>query len=133
MLWILCAAYWITLFTLTHLPRVPVAVAGRLSDKAMHFLAYAVLAGLLYIAMCASRSLWKRPAFLVIAVTLLYGAMDELTQPLVGRSCEFLDWVADAAGALSVVGLFAFVRYRAENGRRKRADRPMSVAVQEGT
>jgi VanZ family protein len=116
-LWILCAAYWVALFTLTHLPRVP-AVGQRVQDKLAHFLAYGVLAGVLYLAMWASSSAWKRTSFFVLAVTLLYGAMDEVTQPLVGRSCELYDWLADAAGAIVVVGIFASIRYLVERAGR---------------
>ena len=112
-LWVLCAAYWVALFTLTHLPRVPV-VGEPVPDKLAHFLAYGVLAGVLYLAKWASGSPAKRSAYFVLTVSLLYGAMDEITQPLVGRSCELYDWLADAAGAIIVVGVFASVRYLAE-------------------
>jgi VanZ family protein len=112
-LWVICAAYWVALFTLTHLPRVP-AVGQRVQDKLAHFMAYGVLAGVLYLVLWASKSPQKRAAYFVIAVTLLYGAMDEITQPLVGRSCELYDWLADAAGAGAAVGVFALVRYVVE-------------------
>ena len=112
-LWVVCAAYWVALFTLTHLPRVP-AVGQRVQDKLAHFMAYGVLAGVLYLVLWASRSPQRRAAYFVISVTLLYGAMDEITQPLVGRSCELYDWFADAAGAGAAVGVFASVRYVVE-------------------
>lgn len=116
-LWVICAAYWVALFTLTHLPQVP-AVGQRVQDKLAHFLAYGVLAGMLYLVLWASKSPQGRAAYFVISVTLLYGAMDEITQPLVGRSCEFYDWLADAAGALTVVGVFTSVRYFIERAGR---------------
>lgn len=136
LLWLLCSAYWVALFTLTHLPRVPRTIRGSLGDKAGHFLAYAVLAGLLYLAMWASKSRRGRPGAFVIAVTLAYAAMDELTQPFVGRSCEFLDWLADAAGVLAIVGLFAGMRSLSATVRRRRRRRPGTpepgVVMQEG-
>jgi VanZ family protein len=112
-LWMVCAAYWVALFTLTHLPRVP-AIGQRVQDKLAHFLAYGVLAGVLYVVLWASKSPRKRTAYFVVTVTLLYGAMDEITQPIVGRSCELDDWLADAAGVVLAVGVFASLRYVVE-------------------
>ena len=80
LLWVLCAAYWVALFTLTHVPRVPVQFRGDLGDKVGHLLAYAVLAGVLYLAMWASKARRGRPAAFIIVVTFVYAAMDELTQ-----------------------------------------------------
>ena len=130
-LWILCAAYWVALFTLTHLPRVPV-IGPPMRDKVAHLLAYGVLAGVLYLTVWASGSRAKRAAYSVVAVTVLYGAMDELTQPLVGRSCELYDWVADAAGAILVVGIFASVRFFAERGGRGSEATSPDAVVQDG-
>ena len=113
-----CAAYWVALFTLTHLPKVP-ASGKRVQDKLAHFLAYGVLAGVLYLVLWASQSPRKRAAYFVITVTLLYGAMDEITQPIVGRSCELNDWLADAAGVALAVGVFASLRYVVERSRRR--------------
>jgi VanZ family protein len=46
---------------------------------------------------------------------LLYAAFDELTQPLTGRSCEWIDWVADAGGA-AIGASLAFLWYRCREG-----------------
>jgi VanZ family protein len=129
-LWVLCAAYWVALFTLTHLPRVPV-IGPPVQDKVAHLLAYGVLAGVLYLTTWASGSGAKRAAYFVIAVTVLYGAMDELTQPLVGRSCEWYDWLADAAGALTVVGVFTSIRYFIERAGRGSAAAGFDVVARE--
>lgn len=67
------------------------APGGFLSDKASHVMAFAALifpGALLYL-----RSLvWLIPA------TLIFGAAIELVQPLVGRSAEIADFVADIVG-----------------------------------
>ena len=131
LLWVLCAAYWVALFTLTHVPRVPVQFRGDLGDKVGHLLAYAVLAGVLYLAMWASRSRRGRPAAFIIVVTFVYAAMDELTQPFVGRECEFLDWVADAVGVLAAVGAFAGLRTLIAIARPNSESEPR-VVVQDG-
>ena len=79
-------------------------------DKLCHFLGYAGLAFLASIAW----SLWRpvgRPlrrghlAIVLLGLTA-YGSFDEITQPLVHRTCELADWLADVAGA--AVGLAGF-------------------------
>lgn len=98
----LLAAYWIAMFVGTHLPRVPKALAEQ-GDKLLHIGAYAGLALLL--------TLWRFSRGTVTPGQIVrdavgiaaFAAFDELTQPLVGRFCDFWDWVADATGA--VLGL----------------------------
>jgi VanZ family protein len=89
------AIYWLGLFTVTHLPptRMP---RTRVWDKLEHFVAYAILAGLLFVA------IGRRRVWLVLAICLVYGAFDELTQllPFVRRQCSLVDWIADALGAI---------------------------------
>lgn len=106
------AIYWLLLFALTHWPkdRLPDTPRIPASDKVVHFLGYAILAALLLWAAQTAAETWprwrggacwlRRGAMLVLAVVLVYGVFDELTQPLVGRTADVLDWVADAAGAL---------------------------------
>ncbi len=76
---------------LTLTPPRPEALDGFLSDKAYHVIAFAALifpGALLYL-----RSLiWLIPAALV------FGAAIELVQPLVGRTAEVADFVADVVG-----------------------------------
>lgn len=94
----LLAAYWLSMFLGTHIHRVPQGLAGY-GDKTLHLCAYGGLAVLL-LAWRISRG---PVAFRTVAVFWLliagYGAFDELTQLLVGRQCEFADWIADLSGA----------------------------------
>ncbi|TWT99977.1 VanZ like family protein [Botrimarina colliarenosi] len=97
--------YWLLLFIGTHIPDPQLPGPTLDYDKFMHAGAYAVLTTLLLIA-CrrtgASPRLWGRLA--VAGLVLLYGAIDEVTQPYFGRSCDLLDWLADLAGvSLAVV------------------------------
>jgi VanZ family protein len=62
-----------------------------------------VLAGLLVASLRTAGVAPRLSGWLVIGICLLYGAIDELTQPLVGRFCSFDDWLADASGAIAVV------------------------------
>lgn len=86
----------------THVPpsRLPVTGGG---DKTAHFVGYALIA-ISGTWMLRQRG-WSRlsAARAVILFCLSLAAIDELTQPLVNRSAEWLDWLADLAGTL--VGL----------------------------
>lgn len=115
------AGYWILLFTATHVPIDP-NVIGPGNDKTLHVVGYSGLA-LLFGVMLATRMsprhrfgeegaiapndspFWPRFPFLGAFVLLaIYAAFDELTQPLVGRTCDIYDWLADCAGIM--IGLF---------------------------
>ncbi len=109
MLWVVTVGYWVTAFTLTHIPRVP-PVGARGGDKTAHVIAYALLGALVYLSLWSGGRVRGFAALVTLGVALAYGALDELTQPLVGRSCELGDWVADAAGAALAVGVLSGVR-----------------------
>lgn len=96
---LLFALYWASLFVLTHVP-VPIQSPVRHFDKVVHFLAYAGLgAGMIVVLPRA----WRRSLFgllFAIGAVWLYGVVDEIIQGFVpGRTADFLDWCADAAGA----------------------------------
>ena len=94
---VITALYWVTIFVLTHIPRVPQVPGPQLSDKLIHAVAYFILALLL---MCWLGPKW---AWRVLAIGLIYGAIDELLQIPVGRGCELADWVADGIGTACAV------------------------------
>ena len=108
--WTLTIVYWCGMYVLTHTPVViPVKTV---TDKSAHVIAYASLAIALFISLKLSR---RKPAaqtaILVLAILLVYGALDELTQIPVGRTCDIIDWYADAAGAaLACVVMTLLVR-----------------------
>ncbi len=95
--------YWLLLLLGTHLPSSGLGDI-HVSDKSLHFYAYAGLAFLLAWTVTVYRQpRWSTYAFL-FAIVLLYGALDELAQwPIPGRTADFRDWLADAMGA--AVGL----------------------------
>ena len=115
--------YWIILFIATSIPAQSIPSFG-VGDKVNHFLAYLILAILLYLTLSfQEKSMFakRNAALLTIAVILPYGALDELHQMLVpGRSAEFLDWVADAVGAacgvLLILSLLKKFKKEAERG-----------------
>lgn len=102
-------AYWLLMFVATHVPTIPKEIQPGISDKWQHYVAYAGL-GLL---LAASRSFhgplsWGGGLFLWV-IAVLYGAFDEITQPLFGREAEFLDWRSDAIGAATGLAVAAIV------------------------
>ena len=113
--------YWLVLFTATTIPveRLPSVGFG---DKVNHFLAYFVLAVLIYLALIYQRKskfLFEKAAIATIVIGLFYGAVDELHQLYVpGRYAEIMDWVADALGTLAGVAVISFLikklKYRLE-------------------
>lgn len=79
--------------------RAPTGLPGN--DKAYHFIAFAILA--LPCAVLAPRWL-----IALVPLALLFGAMIEVIQPMVGRERELADFSADALGSAfgAAVGLF---------------------------
>jgi len=114
LLWLAVAAYCGAIFALSAMENPLPTVTSRLPDKLLHALEYAVLGGLLCLAL-ASAAQRPRPRDLLLAAALLaaaYGVSDEWHQSLVpGRDASALDWLADATGAaLGAAAAAAFLR-----------------------
>ena len=91
----------IGLATLTPVEKLP-QVSG--SDKVYHLISFAILT--LPIAIIRKRLTW-----IMFSVSVTYGGVIELLQPLVNRNCEMADFLADAAGA--VLGVLVARVFRA--------------------
>ena len=105
------ALYWLALFTATHWLVTPKLGPVDVNDKIEHALAYAILAFLIATTWeLAVGRLNGRHLGLVWLGVVVYGALDELTQILVGRDCSFWDWAADGLGA--AIGILIFVALR---------------------
>jgi VanZ family protein len=102
-------AYWCFLFVATHTPVVP-SLPLASSDKLVHAIAYCGLAFLLAFAWWLRWPLGWRGYLAIFAILLAYGAFDEITQIPVGRRADVVDWLADAAGALAGLAVFAAAR-----------------------
>lgn len=101
--------YSAAIFVIGSLPATP-AVARGMSDKVQHALGFALLAWLACRALRRLRPRWTLPWLLVsgAAFSIVVGGALELWQGWLGyRSCELLDWVADALGAGIGVGIHA--------------------------
>ena len=77
-------------------------------DKIIHVGLYAIFSYLILLSRGLHKlSINKRIIFLVIILGLALGISIEFAQPLVDRSCEFMDAVADFAGL--TFGIVAFL------------------------
>lgn len=98
MFYALTAVLALVIALLTLMPQAPGPEGITGFDKLAHFLAFAALAAPLS---------WRYPHLwrTVALVTLAYGGLIEIIQPLTGRGAEWADLLADGAGALA--GAFA--------------------------
>lgn len=123
-------AYWLTLLVATHVPKDTPLMPGPNSDKLAHVGAFAILAWLFAMTWQASTGYLTgahlRWGWFVIT---LFGAFDEVTQPLFGRQASIADWLADGAGA--ILGLMLFKASRDWWLRRVESDRERTEATTE--
>src|SRR5205807_5855406 len=92
---------------LTHV-QMPPTLPGPSWDKAKHYLGYGALAGAWYLSYWLWRPTSRRIGLVVLALGAAYGALDEITQPPFGRTCDFFDWLADMGGTLTaIIGMSA--------------------------
>lgn len=97
------------IFILTHLPAKKLPTVD-VDDKAAHLLAYAGLGALLYVSLWLTNPNRRGAAITVMVIGLIYAAIDEWLQLLVGRDCELGDWIADAAGLCIAVVILSLIR-----------------------
>ena len=109
LLWLLTFAYCIFLVTMTHLPPGKVPDMGA-NDKLEHLGAYGLLSGAFFISLWASFPRKQVATWLTPTIILAFGALDEITQPFFGRSCELNDWLADATGMVIAVTTLTLIR-----------------------
>lgn len=99
--------YWLGIFAATHIPIPDWTGKMGVSDKTMHFVAYMMLALLLWFGTSFEKKAdWKklRP-WLLSAVVLLYGLVDELLQHFMNRSVDPRDFAADALGLAAAMAI----------------------------
>jgi VanZ family protein len=116
--WLPVLLYCLFIFIQSSLPASEHLPDFDFSDKLLHAGAYAVLGLLLYRAFNAmdKRTTTVKMVILSVVLTALYGASDEVHQYFVpSRSAEFLDFAADAIGAIlgTVMALVIFTKRRA--------------------
>jgi len=112
-----CAALWIGAFIATHVPaeRLPELGAG---DITLHAAGYFLLT-IVFLATLTGRGVERlRRVLTALPVMLAYGALDEITQPLVNRYAAWSDWIANAAGAAGAVIVWELLLAAARRRRR---------------
>lgn len=117
----LAVLYVLAIFLVGSLPGAPRVTQG-VSDKLQHAVGFALLAWLWCRALRRLRpqSSLARAALGAFLVSTAVGGALELWQAVLSyRTCEVLDWVADALGAAVAVGLYAALQPR--SGARARA------------
>ncbi len=98
--WVVIIAYSILLIVMAVLPSRVVATVADIPDWISHALAYGLQSGLIYWGLVPITG-WRWALVGAFLGTVAFGAATEIMQLLhPGRSLEFKDLVADAAGAL---------------------------------
>ena len=105
--------YWPALFILAHIPVPRVVYKAQISDKTLHFIAYMILAFLLWCAIKPNTKVnWRKsPVWWVLFVVVWYGVIDEWFQAQVGRSCDVMDFLADVSGAVAGLLVLSFLYF----------------------
>ncbi len=109
----LFAAYWLTIFVLTHMPMPEVEGVPRNTDKFVHFVFYGGFVWFLSLWLSA-RKFWNgKLAILIFAAAAIYAALDEILQiPIESRTADVWDFVMDVVGASLALLLFSLVRVK---------------------
>jgi VanZ family protein len=103
----LAIVYCLVLFVGTHIPLEQAKALPEVSDKWIHYAAYAVLTVLVLAGWELTIGvLQPKHYFAVWLAGVLYGAFDEVSQTPVGRHCDMNDWMADVLGV--VCGLLIY-------------------------
>ena len=107
---ILPAIFWLalTIALFAAVVPYPIAIPGEPSDKVQHIAAFVLLSVLGAVAYPRAS-----PVGLILGMDA-FGALIEIVQliPVLNRSSEVLDWIADAAAATLTIALIVAVRAR---------------------
>ena len=97
---------------LTHIPQadMPDCLQAGGMDKVEHVGAYGLIALLYLLSVKRSAGLWVPLAIVLTLGTI--AALDELTQPLVHRTCDIWDFASDMTGVLLACVAILVVRLR---------------------
>ena len=92
----------VAIFVLTHIPndRVPRLITRIGDDKLRHVLSYGLFAVLLFAGLRAWLPNPVKALAWVAVIGIGLAGIDEVTQPLAGRTCSFLDFLASLGGTL---------------------------------
>jgi len=94
----ICVILWTAALVATHIPPARVPRLG-VGDRLLHAVGFFALATVFWLTLVLYEFRRLRRDVIVVLAMLAYAAVDETTQPLVGRAASLLDWAADAFGA----------------------------------
>ncbi len=102
-IWLICM---LGAFVATHVPAAKISLHRLPNDLLLHFVGF-VLLGVVTIWRAAGGGarIGLRLGLLWCLLLVAYGLFDERTQPFVGRSFQWVDWLADSSGAAAGVML----------------------------
>ena len=102
--WLPLIVYVLFVFMLSVFSRNQIDLRFKLSDKAIHFIEFGILAVLMtrgFSTLAWPRTWWQLLLVAVISVSLV-GVIDEFVQSLVpSRTADINDWIADSLGGLT--------------------------------
>ncbi len=110
---LLLGLYWPVMFISTHIKIPHGHLSGmRVSDKTLHFVAYFILGLLFWLAFYRKTrpSLLDKRFYLTLFTLTAYGALDEISQKLVGRTCSGYDLLSDFGGVLTALIILMTLR-----------------------
>jgi VanZ family protein len=106
--------YWPSVFIFAHIPIPDLVQQAGVSDKSIHFVAYWILAFLLFCVVNPDKKVkWSKVVvWRILFLIAAYGIIDEWLQGYVaGRNSDIMDFFLDVAGAVAslvVLTFFAF-------------------------
>lgn len=102
---IICGMMFAGALVVTHLPPFHLSDFPEIpqADKIMHGVGYLVLAVALAITLKFHALARRRRVWAVLVAMALYGAFDEITQPMFSRTASWGDWLADIVGVVVAV------------------------------
>jgi VanZ family protein len=122
-------AYWVFLFCATHFPGLRVDTRVPQFDKLAHFVAYGLLAFLLWrFGETFGRPVSAWFAWIALLWLAAYAAVDEYLQSLVGRSASWLDWLCDVTGSAIVLAIMEWRRRAKRSSPATTASQPLDSA-----
>jgi VanZ family protein len=102
---VLACVATVAVLLVSHVPQeVAAEMQGGFGDKLPHAVVYGVLTWCWLKAFDRGPGRSMRSMLGIMLVPIAAGTVAELTQPLVGRCCDPMDWVANVVG-VSVVGV----------------------------
>jgi len=105
--------YWPALFLLTHIPVPKIAGQSGMTDDMMHMMAYLILVFFVWMAISPyDKVRWNRvKVWIILAVIIGYGVMDEWIQGRVGRQPELSDVISDSIGAVTGLAILSVLSF----------------------